>query len=280
MIGAKPKVSTVASIVLGGRRVDYRVVTSKAARRLRVRVGPQGVEVVRPISREPQEVPEFLQANRRWIADQIERTQRLRDIRIENGGKGGVMLFRGEPTPVLARFDPRRRGPNRVQLEQGQIVVHCGPAAAEPAASLSRWLRREARRAIQNHLDVVTHRLKRHPRKVYVMSQRTKWGNCSGRQNLSFNWRLILAPDFVLQYLVTHEAVHLAVPDHSPRFWLLVQSLAPRMERAKQWLSAHSARLFVDLAEVCSHSLVGPIGTSSPIATTKSPPKSRGRLAS
>ncbi|MDQ5978767.1 MAG: hypothetical protein QG602_1741 [Verrucomicrobiota bacterium] len=101
--------------------------------------------------------------------------------------------------------------------------------------------------AIQGHLAEVARRLKRSPHKLYVMDQRTKWGNCSAKGNLSFNWRLILAPDFVLRYLVTHEAVHLAVPDHSHRFWLLVRSLCPETERAKQWLSANAEKLLVDL---------------------------------
>jgi predicted metal-dependent hydrolase len=78
------------------------------------------------------------------------------------------------------------------------------------------------------------------------MGQRTKWGNCSSRGNLSFNWRLILAPDFVLRYLVTHEAVHLAVPDHSAKFWLTVQSLCRDTEKARQWLVRHARDLAVD----------------------------------
>ena len=82
------------------------------------------------------------------------------------------------------------------------------------------------------------------------MAQRTKWGNCSQLQNLSFSWRLIMVPPMVLQYLVTHEAVHLAVPDHSARFWLTVQSLCPEMERAKQWLSRHGKRLPLRLDEL------------------------------
>ena len=86
---------------------------------------------------------------------------------------------------------------------------------------------------------------------VYVMEQRTKWGNCSAGRNLSFNWRLILAPEFVLRYLVTHEAVHLAVPDHSAKFWLTVQSFCPETERAKQWLSANALRLAVKLNGIC-----------------------------
>jgi predicted metal-dependent hydrolase len=80
------------------------------------------------------------------------------------------------------------------------------------------------------------------------MGQRTKWGNCSGLGNLSFNWRLILAPEFVLRYLVTHEVVHLAVPDHSQRFWLTVQSLCPSSEMARRWLSANGERLMVELS--------------------------------
>ena len=83
------------------------------------------------------------------------------------------------------------------------------------------------------------------------MGQRTKWGNCSALQNLSFNWRLIMAPAFVLRYLVTHEAVHLAIPDHSQKFWLTVRSLCPESERARQWLCASGHRLLVDLNEVC-----------------------------
>jgi predicted metal-dependent hydrolase len=79
------------------------------------------------------------------------------------------------------------------------------------------------------------------------MCQRTKWGNCSALGNLSFNWRLIMAPDFVLRYLVTHETVHLAIPDHSQRFWLTVQSLCPETERARQWLVANAHRLLTPL---------------------------------
>ena len=67
---------------------------------------------------------------------------------------------------------------------------------------------------------------------------------------MSFNWRLILAPDFVLRYIVTHEVAHLAIPDHSAKFWLTVQSLCREAETAKQWLGAHHAQLTVDLGKI------------------------------
>src|SRR5205814_7173386 len=134
-------------------------------------------------------------------------------------------------------------------LVDGAIVVQRGARSRTPAAhSLENWLRRQARAAIESNLVVVSARLRQRPRRVYVMGQRTKWGNCSADRNLSFNWRLILAPDFVLRYLVTHEAVHLAVPDHSAKFWLTVQSLCPKTERAKQWLSANGRKLLEPLS--------------------------------
>jgi hypothetical protein len=143
-------------------------------------------------------------------------------------------------------------GANRINYDTGQLVIHRSPTSGTPPAkSLENWLRKQAKTEIFSHLEMLTRRLKREPGKVLIMGQRTKWGNCSALQNLSFNWRLIMAPAFVLQYLVTHEAVHLAIPDHSQKFWLTVRSLCPESERARQWLCANGHRLLVDLNEIC-----------------------------
>jgi len=246
------KSSTQHRIRLGDRIVDYRVVCSKAASKLRVRVGPDGVEVVQPISRNGQDVPEFLAANGRWIVEQLERASRMRRVRREARPATGEILFRGESTRIRVETTPSRAMGNAVRLVDGGIVVSRGAGSRTPVGhSLEAWLRREARRGIETNLEAITARLGQRPERVYVMGQRTKWGNCSSRRNLSFNWRLVLAPDYVLRYLVTHEAVHLAVPDHSPKFWLTVQSLCLDTERARRWLVVHTRDLAVDLQEVC-----------------------------
>jgi predicted metal-dependent hydrolase len=231
--------------------VDYLVVRSKAANKLRVRVGPDGVEVVQPIARNGEDVPTFLVNNRHWILDQLERAERLSRARRPARRVGGEILFRGEITRIRIETTPSRASGNAVRLVDGEIVISRGEGSRTPVGrSLEAWLRREARRWIQVHLEAVTSRLGQRPERVYVMGQRTKWGNCSSRRNLSFNWRLILAPDYVLRYLVTHEAVHLAVSDHSARFWLTVQSLCRETEKAKQWLCAHQAQLQVELSSI------------------------------
>ena len=245
------KAPTQQRIVLCGCHVDYDVVVSRGAQQTRIRVGPSGVEVVRPAGASDEDVSAFLRRNESWVLAQLDRVASLPTLRQPVRRQPGEILYRGERTPVRVEFlDTKARG-NRVALSEGEIVVRRGLETQTPAVrGLENWLRKQARSTIADYLPAVTARIGKGPGRVYVMGQRTKWGNCSSRSNLSFNWRLVLAPDFVLRYLVAHEVVHLVVPDHSAKFWLTVQSICPDMERAKQWLSRHHAELTVRLSNV------------------------------
>jgi predicted metal-dependent hydrolase len=235
---------------LDGRRVDYRPVASRLTRKLRVRVGINGIEVMQPVNRTENDVSTFLDQNKKWILDQLKRVERLQKIRLAERRLGEV-LFRGERTKLRIEATAARSRGNPVRFVDGEIVIRRGSGSRTAISrSLENWLRREARAEVEKQLEAVAARLGLRAQRLYVMGQRTKWGNCSAKSNLSFNWRLILAPDFVLRYLVTHEAVHLAVPDHSAKFWLTVQSLCHETERAKQWLSANGTKLLVDLEQV------------------------------
>jgi predicted metal-dependent hydrolase len=145
-----------------------------------------------------------------------------------------------------------KRSGNKVLFGGGKLVLQQGSnARTSLSRTLENWLRKQARQEINQLLTPIAARLKVAPRGIYVMGQRTKWGNCSAKKNLSFNWRLVLAPEFVLRYFISHEVVHLAVPDHSPRFWLTVQSICPEAQKAKQWLRTNTHRLFEDLEKLC-----------------------------
>jgi len=242
------KITTLHHVQIGSRRLAYRVFRSATAMKLRIRVRPEGVEVVQPEKRNGEDVSAFVERNKGWILDQVRRLERLRHVRRPESRKAGEILFRGAPTRIRVKATCSRAGGNRVIFVDGEIVVLRGASSRTPVArSLENWLRRQARAEITRHLPLILGRLRQDPRRVYVMGQRTKWGNCSAEKNLSFNWRLILAPEFVLRYLVTHEAVHLAVPDHSAKFWLTVQSLCRETERARQWLAVNGRRLHAPL---------------------------------
>jgi predicted metal-dependent hydrolase len=211
-----------------------------------VRVGIAGIEVIRPQDRDHTAISDFLRQNAQWILSQLDRVERFHGIRRPHQRTAGRILFRGDLVAVQVQENPERAGPNRVICNSdGLLILRGSSSATAPARSLENWFRRQARREILSHLDAVTTRLRCQSGKVLIMGQRTKWGNCSALGNLSFNWRLIMAPEFVLRYLVTHEAVHLAIPDHSQKFWLTVRSFCPETERAKQWLSANGHQLLL-----------------------------------
>lgn len=234
-----------------GWKMDYLLIESKSAKKLRVRVGIDGIAVVLPEGRNYLEIEMFLKSSRDWIMNQLERVERLRLVRKPLFKNEGAILFRGVMTPTKVEGKARRKGTNKVFNEDGQLKIILGMQSNTSAAeSLENWLRKKAKEEIRKQIDLLTAKLGKYPHKIYVMGQKTKWGNCSALQNLSFNWRLIMAPDFVLRYLVTHEVVHLEVPDHSKRFWLTVQSLCPEMDRARQWLVANSDRLMMDIQQI------------------------------
>jgi len=177
------------------------------------------------------------------------RARLRRDTRVP----AGTMLFRGIPVAVAIERSPTRKGPSRVSFTGDQLVVSQGQVVTTPAArTLERWLRRQAREDVVRTIAHYAERIDVAHGRVYIMDQRTKWGNCSALGNLSFNWRIVMAPEGVLHYVVAHEVLHLAVPDHSQRFWLTLQSLYPESDRARQWLAANADHLRVDLAAVIS----------------------------
>jgi len=242
---------TQQTILLNGHDVDCRFVHSSTATKLRIKVRPDSLEVVVPEGRGIQEATDFLSANRVWVIEQLERARQFRALRRPDKRKRGHLLYRGEPVPVSVVQIDTWQAPNKVVLKAGEIVITRGTDAKTPVVrSLENWLRKQAREQITQYLAELGKRVKRAPNRVYIMGQRTKWGNCSALGNLSFNWRLVMAPEYVLHYIVTHEMVHLAIPDHSQRFWLMVQSLCPNTEKARQWLVANAHRLIFDLPSV------------------------------
>lgn len=244
------KTSVAHSLDLQGRRLDYRLIESATAKHLRVRVRLDGVEVLKPKVRSSRDVRRFLTERAAWIESQLERVRNLDGVRKTAPVSGSSILLRGERLEVNLQTQ-REQAINRVLETPGTLTIQVGgKSPTAPIVSLENWLRRQAREEIMKLLPGITRRVRRSPRKVFVMGQRTKWGNCSAKQTLSFNWRLIMAPPHVMRYLVTHEVAHLAVPDHSTKFWLTVRSLCPDSDRARQWLLRHTHELMAELRSI------------------------------
>jgi predicted metal-dependent hydrolase len=136
----------------------------------------------------------------------------------------------------------------RLRPERGRTRVHRrGDVLLVPAGdhrpALERWYRRAARAEIAARLDAATARAGVRYTGLTIRGQRTRWASCSQTGAMSFNWRLLLAPEAVLDYVVEHEVCHLEVMDHSERFWALLESRAPGWREQAAWLRRYGATL-------------------------------------
>src|SRR5262249_41341675 len=144
----------------------------------------------------------------------------------------------------LERQLARPPRPLRLGLQRDDCVWVGGIARPLPrVASLERWYRGRARAEAEKLAAEGARRLGVRHGRPSVRDQRTRWGSCSTKGTLSFNWRLILAPRAVFAYVVAHELCHLVRHDHSPSFWDVVGTLRPGFEHERRWLSEHGHEL-------------------------------------
>jgi predicted metal-dependent hydrolase len=214
---------------------DYSVRRSDRARRVRVRVDPRNgaVEVVLPRRAAAREAASAVVELRGWIA---RRRAEVARAQARVAARGGTVPYLGIDLELR-----REVGRTRVHRRGDVLLVPADEGAAR--AALERWYRRQARIEITPRLDAAAAAVGRRYTKLTIRDQRTRWGSCSSAGAMSFNWRLLLAPEVVLEYVVRHEAAHLAVMDHSPRFWAVMGRLMPGYEVPRRWLRDHGATL-------------------------------------
>ena len=219
---------------------DYTVRRSDRARRVRVRVDPRSgaVEVVLPKRAAAREAASAVAELGGWIARRRAEVARAQAVVAASRSAGTVPYL---DTELTLRPEPGRA---RVHRRGDVLLVPDAEAGSEVMrVALERWYRRQARIEITPRLDAAAAAVGCEYAKLTIRDQRTRWGSCSSSGAMSFNWRLLLAPEAVLEYVVRHEAAHLAVMDHSPRFWAVMGRLMPGYELPRRWLRDHGSTL-------------------------------------
>src|ERR1700757_3484490 len=213
--------------------IDYEVRRSDRARRVRVTVDPAGgVGVVRPRRAPAREAAAAISELRPWIERRLAEVERVR----------AAVASRGETLPYLGqtlRVVPQR-GRTRAHRRGDELLV---PDDDRQRQAIERFYRRSAHAEIAPRLDAACAAVGKSYSRLSIRSQKTRWASCSRSGAMSFNWRLLLAPEPVLDYVVEHEVCHLEVMDHSPRFWRLVASRSPRYREHVRWLRTNGATL-------------------------------------
>ena len=160
---------------------------------------------------------------------------------------GGEAPYLGERLSLRVRVEPSRSRPH-VARRGSELRVKLGRENALPDA-LEAWYRRQARIEVGPRLDLAVARAGRSYERLQIRGQRTRWASCSTSGAMSFNWRLLLAPAEILDYVVEHEVAHLDVQDHSPRYWRLLGSRCPAWREHEAWLRRHGHALHLRAPE-------------------------------
>jgi predicted metal-dependent hydrolase len=235
----RPSEPSVVQVVFDKAIYLVRLRRHRQARRYTLRIDAPTREVVltMPPRGSVREAKEFAQKHGGWIAARLKRLPEAAPF-----AHGVEVPLRGEPHRIVHRRG--ERGTVWTETDGSGQRLLC--VAGEPPhvdRRISDFLKREAQRdldaASRNYAAQIGVSIKR----ICVRDQSSRWGSCSNTGVLSFSWRLILAPPFVLDYLAAHEVSHLVELNHSPRFWRLVKRLYPQLERAKVWLDANGTDL-------------------------------------
>jgi predicted metal-dependent hydrolase len=235
----RPSEPSVVQVVFDKAIYLVRLRRHRQARRYTLRIDAPTREVVltMPPRGSVREAKEFAQKHGGWIAARLKRLPEAAPF-----AHGVEVPLRGEPHRIVHRRG--ERGTVWTETDgSGQRLLCVAGESPHVDRRISDFLKREAQRdldaASRNYAAQIGVSIKR----ICVRDQSSRWGSCSNTGVLSFSWRLILAPPFVLDYLAAHEVSHLVELNHSPRFWRLVKRLYPQLERAKVWLDANGTDL-------------------------------------
>jgi predicted metal-dependent hydrolase len=222
--------------------IPYRIRRSPRAQRARILVHGDGVEVVLPRRFPLSEVAPFVEEKRAWIERTLRRMQETEaELPAACLADGGELPFLGRSLTLAVRIEPNRLREHLVL--RGDTLRVALPPAADLRRAVERWYRRRAREEVAPLLDAACARAGTTYSGLQIRGQRTRWASCSSSGAMSFNWRLLLAPPPILEYVVEHEVAHLEVLDHSARFWDLLASRSPDWQAHEEWLRRHGHAL-------------------------------------
>ena len=219
----------------------YTIQRSPLRRKLTITVErDRSVVVHAPERTSDEKIQQVVESKRQWIYEKIGHPQKYKDLPHAPGKE----MVSGESALYLGRqyrIEMVKTGLSEIQFTQRFLI----PAThgKKQAEALREWYINKAK-------EKIIPKVKHHARelgvgfaKVKIVDNRYRWGSCTVKNNVNFNWRLIKAPMFVIDYIIVHELAHLIEPNHTPKFWNIVRAQSTTMEKAKDWLKENGQLL-------------------------------------
>lgn len=230
-------------IQLGAERIAYLLRESNRAKNISLKISMEkGLEVVVPVNYPTSHVETLLRDKEKWILQKLSLISQRAQQKKENSlVEKQAVSFLGKSYPLVLVL---QQGYPEVELIEDRIIVMLPQDHQDKVVQiLESWLRYQAKEIIMQRLEFAAKGLGVHYKQVFIKDQKTRWGSCSSQGNLNFNYRLVMAPLPVIDYLVAHEAAHLIEMNHSRKFWALVERICPNYRVQRKWLKEHGTEL-------------------------------------
>ena len=225
-------------IAVAGRRLPLTIREHPRASRMTLRIEPGGgaLKLSVPTGMSDGEIDRFLQRHHGWLSTRLKSLPKPSSVE-----EGGTIPIRG----VAHRIERtgKLRGVSETGTSNGEAVLYVGGAAEHLGRRVVDFLKKQARTDLEAAVARHTAELGRKATAIQVKDTKSRWGSCSSTGRLSFSWRIVMAPDHVLDYLAAHEVAHLQEMNHSPRFWALCRKLCPGTDKARAWLKKNGSGL-------------------------------------
>ena len=237
--GLLQRKSKISEIVIDGQRLAVTLRRNSRARRLILRLSKDGTGIVLtiPPGTSDQKAMAFAASEAVWISRQLKKLPPLATL-----SAGMTIPLRGVDHKIIQSSE--HRTPVWTEAVEGCQPMIC--VSGQPAhlpRRLVDWLKGEARKDLTRAARFYAVKMAVKVRRISIRDTTSRWGSCSAAGNLSFSWRLILAPPHVLDYVAAHEVAHLLEMNHSPRFWDLLEEHCPQTNKARSWLRRNGAKL-------------------------------------
>ena len=224
----------ISALTLSVGHIQVTVRRSERTRRLALKIDPLlGPVLVLPYKASLRDGQAFLDRNTGWLEDRLAKAPER------------IPFTENAVVPILGQDHTIRHAPEArrgVWLDLG--ALHVSGKAEHMPRRVQDFLKAETLRVVRPLAFDLSAKINRTPTRITIRSLKSRWGSCSSAHDLSFSWRLIMAPQDVLTYVVAHEVAHMAQMNHSPAFWEVVAHLHPDYSAPRRWLKANGSQLF------------------------------------
>jgi predicted metal-dependent hydrolase len=233
-------------IQFGNKQINYEIIRANRKKTVAIYVGPAIVTVRAPKRLSEEKIHSLIRKKARWIFDRQERIKRERALHPpKQCVNGESFLYLGKMYRLRVILT-KNGADNLCHLRNGHLQVKIGTHLKGNETNdavretLTAWYKERVKSKIIERLPRLTRQLGRWPTSIQIKDQKSRWGSCSRNGVVRFNWKIIMAPVPVMDYLIVHELCHLIHQNHSAAYWKEVEAVLPDYKKMRDWLRIHN----------------------------------------